>query len=41
MRIKRAQGAFNTSELTFDALFNAEGRTLVVAMVVLHGGGVG
>lgn len=41
MGIKRAQGAFNTSELTLDELFNAEGRTLTVALVALPGGVVG
>jgi hypothetical protein len=41
MGIKRAQGTFNTSELTLDELFNAEGRTLTVALVALPGGVVG
>ncbi len=41
MGIKRDQGAFNTSELTLNELFNAEGRTLVVALVALPGGVVG
>ena len=41
MRIKRNQAAFNTSELTIDELFNAEGRTLVVALVALPGGMAG
>jgi hypothetical protein len=41
MGIKRNKGAFNTTELTLDELFNAEGRTLVVALAALPGGVVG